>query len=70
MQRQFRMLQLVGGHQVLTELVAQVNVDLVEAALALRELLEVHVDVLPLGVVPSPRHSVVSWSLPSSRLSP
>ena len=64
------MLQLVSGQQILLELVTQVNVDFVEAALALGELLEVHVDILPLGVVPSPRHSVVSWSLPSSRPSP
>ena len=45
------MFQLVGSQQVLTELVTQVDVDFVETALALHELLEVHVDVLPLGVL-------------------
>ena len=66
----FLMERLRRSHQILFELVAQVNVDLVEAALAVAELLKVLVDVLPFGVVPSPRHSVVSWSLPSSRPSP
>ena len=45
------MLQLVGGQQVLAELVTQIYIDFVEAALAFGELLEVHVDVLPLGVL-------------------
>ena len=45
------MLQLVGGQQVLAELVAEVDVDFVETAFALGELLKVHVDVLPLGVL-------------------
>ena len=45
------MLQLVGGQQVLAELVAEVHVDLVETALALSELLEMHVNILPLGVL-------------------
>ena len=44
------MLQLVGGQQILTELVAEVDVDLVKAALPLGELLEVHVDIFPLGI--------------------
>ena len=39
------MLQLVGGQQVLTELVAEVDIDFVETALALGELLEVHIDI-------------------------
>ena len=45
------MFELVGGHQVLLELVAQVNVNLVEAAFAVAELLEVQVDVLPFRVL-------------------
>ena len=40
------MLELVGGHQILLELVAQVNVNLIEATLAIAELLEVEIDVL------------------------
>jgi len=44
-------LELVGGHQVLLELVAQVNVNLIEAALAVAELLEVQIDILPLRVL-------------------
>ena len=44
------MLQLVGGQQILTELVAEVDIDLVEAALPLGELLEMHIDILPLGI--------------------
>ena len=45
MQRQLRMLQLVGSQQVLTELVAEVNIDLIEATLTFSELLEVHIDI-------------------------
>jgi hypothetical protein len=45
------MLQLVGGHQILFELVTEVNINLIEAALAVAELLEVKIDVLPLRVL-------------------
>ena len=45
------MFELVGGHQILLELVAQVNVDFIEAALAIAEFLEVEVHVLPLCVL-------------------
>ena len=43
--------ELVGGHQVLLELVAEIDIDLVEAALAVAELLEVEIDILPLRVL-------------------
>ena len=45
------MLELVGGHQVLLELVAEIDVDLVEAALAVAELLEMEIDIFPLRVL-------------------
>ena len=45
------MLELVGGHQVVLELVAEIDIDLVEAALAVAELLEVKVDVFSLRVL-------------------
>ena len=51
MQRQLRILQLVGGHQILFELVTEVNINLIEAALAVAELLKVEIDVLPFCVL-------------------
>ena len=45
------MLQLVGGHQILFELVTEVNINLIEAALAVAELLKVEIDVLPFCVL-------------------
>ena len=45
------MLEWVGGHQILLELVAQVNVNLIEATLAIAELLEMQIDVFPLCVL-------------------
>ena len=45
------MLQLMGGHQVVLELVAEIDIDLVEATLAVAELLEVQIDILPLRVL-------------------
>ena len=45
------MFELVGGHQVVLELVAQVNVNLIKAAFAVAELFEVQVDVFPLRVL-------------------
>ena len=47
----FLMERLRRSHQVLLELVAQVYVDLVEAAFAVAEFFEVLVDVLPLRVL-------------------
>ena len=44
---------LRSGHQILLESVAQVNTDLVKAALSIAEPLEVLIDVLPLCVLPS-----------------
>ena len=45
------MLQLVGGHQILFELVTEVNINLIETALAVAELLKVEIDVLPFCVL-------------------
>jgi hypothetical protein len=42
---------LRGSHQVFTELVAEVNVDFIEAALVVTESDEVLIDVLPLAVL-------------------
>ena len=39
------------SHQVLTELVAQVNVDFIEAALVIAETGEVLIDMLPLAIL-------------------
>ena len=44
------MFELVGSHQELLELVAEIDIDLIEAALAVAELLEVQIDILPLRV--------------------
>ena len=45
-QKLLGMFELVGCQEILTEAVAQVHIDLVEAALAIAELLEVEIDVL------------------------
>ena len=45
------MFELVGSQEILTEAVAQVHIDLIEAALAVAELLEVEIDILPLRVL-------------------